>query len=169
MAPLQQAPARAPQRPDHQAAPFLDREPCVCEVGLSGPSYINMCKILLGLASSKTYAPHASLSLYHATLSLNKHLSNSRVSTELSEEYIVTLSSYIKFLLRILQFFSDESPTLLLPAGTTSGGIFRLPFGGGSSGDGAVTQGSSVATGDAGFRFALLKSWSSLTIVLFSR
>lgn len=129
---------------------------CVCEVGLSGPSYINMCKILLGLASSKTYAPHASLSLYHATLSLNKHLSNSRVSTELSEEYIVTLSSYIKFLLRILQFFSDESPTLLLPAGTTSGGIFRLPFGGGSSGDGAVTQGSSVATGDAGFsiRFA---------------
>ncbi|EFO65383.1 Sec7-like protein, partial [Giardia lamblia P15] len=123
---------------------------CVCDVGLSGPSYIHMCKILLGLASSKTYAPHASLSLYHATLSLNKHLSNSRVSTELSEEYIITLSSYIRFLLRILQFFSDESSILLLPAGATNAGIFRLPFGS-SVGDGTVTQGSSVATGDTGF------------------
>ncbi|KWX15598.1 Sec7-like guanine nucleotide exchange factor [Giardia duodenalis assemblage B] len=123
---------------------------CVCEVGLSGPSYINMCKILLGLAYSKTYAPYASLSFYHATLSLNKHLSSSRTSTILSEEYVTTLSSYLKFLLKVLQFFSDESSTLLLPAGSAGTSLFRLAFGG-SAADGGGSQGSSAASGDVGF------------------
>lgn len=125
---------------------------CVCDVGLSGTSYINMCKILMGLVSTTIYAPRASLSLYHATLSLNKHLSSSRTNHELSDEYISTLNSYLRLLLKVLQFFSDESSTLLIPTGSGGGGIFRLPFssGGGNTGDGAATQGSSTI-GDTGF------------------